>query len=419
MTPAPDEAIRQLLDRAPLKKLFKALAGEEVRVVGGAVRNALLGVEVADIDLAAAALPEVIAAKAEKAGLRVVPTGIEHGTLTIVFDDVHFEVTSLREDIETDGRRAKVRFGRDFEADALRRDFTVNALSVDAEGRLYDYTGGLKDLAERRIRFIGDPEKRIAEDFLRILRFFRFSAAYGAGPLDAAGFAACVALRAGLATLSRERIGAEMQKILIAPRCGPVVERMSKAGLLSFLGVAPWPARLLRLLDRKILLDCKTPDALLALAALALHSEADAERLTEALRLSNAQKRRLAAMAKVAALWHGADTAPKPSSLLEALFVHGAQAARDALALIQAESPAEPDDPAFLSADAFLRDTPAPKIPFGAPDLIARGVTPGPGLGAALKRLNASWISAGFPQEPQVVARMIDEAAGTAADETR
>ena len=147
MTPAPDEAIRQLLDRAPLQKLFMALAGEEVRVVGGAVRNALLGVEVADIDLAAAALPEVIAAKAEKAGLRVVPTGIEHGTLTLVFDDVHFEVTSLREDIETDGRRAKVRFGRDFEAYALRRDFTVNALSVDAEGKLYDYTGSLKDLA--------------------------------------------------------------------------------------------------------------------------------------------------------------------------------------------------------------------------------------------------------------------------------
>ena len=413
MTLAPDEAIRQLLDRAPLQKLFKALAGEEVRVVGGAVRNALLGVEVADIDLAAAAVPEVIAAKAEKAGLRAVPTGIEHGTLTIVFDDAHFEVTSLREDIETDGRRAKVRFGRDFEADARRRDFTVNALSVDAEGKLYDYTGGLKDLAERRIRFIGDAEKRIAEDFLRILRFFRFSAAYGAGPLDAAGFGACVALRAGLATLSRERIGAEMQKILIAPRCGPVVERMSGAGLLSFLGVAPWPARLQRFVDRK------TPDSLLALAALALHSEADAERLTEALRLSNAQKRRLAAMAVVAAAWHGADTAPEPSCLQEALFVHGAQAARDGLALIQAESCAEPDDEAFLQADHFLRDTPAPKIPVGASDLIARGVAQGPALGRALKRLNTLWIRAGFPQQPQVVAGLIDEAAGTADDEDR
>ncbi len=407
----PDDAIRRMLDRAPLQKLFRALAGEEVRVVGGAVRNALLGAEVADIDLAAAALPEVIAAKAEKAGLRVVPTGIAHGTLTLVIDGVPFEVTSLREDIETDGRRAKVRFGRDFEADALRRDFTVNALSIDAEGRLYDYTGGLKDLAERRIRFIGDPEKRIAEDFLRILRFFRFSAAYGAGPLDAAGFAACVALRAGIGTLSRERIGAEMQKILGLARCAPVIERMSKAGLLSFLGVAPWPARLRRFLDRQ------TPDALLALAALALHSEADAERLSEALRLSNAQKRRLAAMAKPAAAWHGADTAPGAPSLLEALFVHGAQAARDGLALIQAESPAAPDDPAFARADAFLRETPAPKIPFGAPDFIARGLSQGPRLGGALKRGQELWIRAGFPQEPQIVARLIDEAAGTATDQ--
>jgi poly(A) polymerase len=406
----PDDAIRQMLDRPPLRKLFRALAGEEVRVVGGAVRNALLGVEVADIDLAAAALPEVIAAKAEKAGLRVVPTGIEHGTLTIVVDGVPFEVTSLREDIETDGRRAKVRFGRDFEADALRRDFTVNALSVNAEGRLFDYTGGLKDLAERRIRFIGDPEKRIAEDYLRILRFFRFSAAYGAGPLDAAGFAACIALRAGIAALSRERIGAEMQKILGLARCGPVIERMSKAGLLSFLGVAPWPARLQRFLDRE------TPDALLALAALGLHSEADAERLSEALRLSNAQKRRLAAMAKPAASWHGAVTAPDAPSLLEALFVHGAQAARDGLALIQAESAAAPDDPAFARAEAFLRDTPTPKIPFAASDFIARGLSQGPGLGGALKRMQELWIRAGFPQDRQIVARLIDEATGTTAD---
>ncbi len=135
MTEDLEAALKPLLARPALQKLFKALEGEEVRVVGGAVRNALLGVEVADIDLAAAALPETIAEKARKAGLRVVPTGIEHGTLTIVFDGAHFEVTSLREDIETDGRRAKVRFGRDFEADALRRDFTVNALSVDARGQ--------------------------------------------------------------------------------------------------------------------------------------------------------------------------------------------------------------------------------------------------------------------------------------------
>ena len=405
--------MKPLLARPALQKLFKALEGEEVRVVGGAVRNALLGREIADIDLAAAALPETIAEKATKAGLRVVPTGIEHGTLTIVFDGTHFEVTSLREDIETDGRRARVRFGRDFEADALRRDFTVNAMSVDAQGRLCDYAGGLADLAARRIRFIGAPEKRIAEDFLRILRFFRFSAAYGEGPLDPAGLAACIALREGVATLSRERIGAEFLKTLTSARASLVIETMAHAGLLAFLPVAPWPARLRNYLGKG------KPEPLPALAALALHSEGDADRLAEALRLSNAHRRRLAAMAKAYVPWHGLAQPPGPAQLREALFVEGAQAARDALALVQAESGAPPDDPGFAGADAFLRDTPAPKLPFGANDLIRRGATQGAGLGAALKRLQALWIRAGFPQDPQTVARLIDEASAAASDKSR
>ena len=409
MTPkVSPEAIEKLIARPALQKLFKALKGEEVRVVGGAVRNALLGEEISDIDIATAALPQTIAEKAAKAGLRVVPTGIDHGTLTLVFDKTHFEVTSLREDVETDGRRAKVRFGRDFAADALRRDFTVNALSVDANGGLYDYTGGLEDLAARRIRFIGEPEKRIAEDFLRILRFFRFSASYGAGPLDAPGFKACIAMRAGIATLSRERLGAETLKILAAKRAGFVIEAMAGAGLLSYLRVAPWPARMRRL--AAILTLRKISDPLLALAALALHSEADADRLAESLRLSNAQKRRLGAIAKVCSAWHGLAAAPETEWLREALFLHGAPAARDGLALIQAESGAAPDDPGFLRADAFLRDTPAPKPPFAAADLIARGVAQGAGLGGALKYLQRLWIRAGFPQDPQVVAQLMDEA---------
>jgi tRNA nucleotidyltransferase/poly(A) polymerase len=416
-TDVSQQAIDRLLARPPLRRLFKAFSGEEIRVVGGAVRNALLGEAIADIDIAAAALPEVIAEKARKAGLRVVPTGVEHGTLTLVFDGTHFEVTSLREDVETDGRRAKVRFGRDFAADALRRDFTVNALSVDASGKLYDYTGGLEDLAARRIRFIGAPEQRIAEDFLRILRFFRFSAAYGAGALDAEGFAACIALRAGIAHLSRERIGAETLKIVAAKRAGFVVQAMSGAGLLGYLRIAPWPARMQRL--AAILAARQTADPLLALAALALHSEADAERLGEGLRLSNAQKRRLARMAKAGAAWHGAPRAPEPALLREALFLHGAPAARDALALIQAESGAPPDDAGFSGADAFLRDTPAPTPPFAASDFLARGLAQGAELGEALKRLQALWIRAGFPREPHVVARLIDEARVLPAAESR
>ncbi|MGP0104555.1 MAG: CCA tRNA nucleotidyltransferase, partial [Rhodoblastus sp.] len=173
--------IRLLLDRPALKKVFSALDGVETRVVGGAVRNALLGEPIADIDLAVAAPPEIVVEKAGRAGLRAVPTGIDHGTVTLVVDGAHFEVTSLREDVATDGRRAKVRFGEDFAADAQRRDFTINALSVDARGEIFDYVGGLDDLARRRVRFIGDPRRRIMEDYLRILRFFRFSACYGAG----------------------------------------------------------------------------------------------------------------------------------------------------------------------------------------------------------------------------------------------
>ncbi len=418
MTDAMRAAIDRLLARPEARKIFAALDGDgdEIRIVGGAVRNALLGEEVADMDIAATALPEAVAARAKKAGFRVVPTGVEHGSLTLVGDGAHFEVTSLREDVETDGRRAKVRFGRDFRADALRRDFTINALSVDARGHIYDYVGGLDDLSARRVRFIGAPEQRIAEDYLRILRFFRFSAYYGAGPLDASGLAACIALRAGLGGLSRERIGAEMLKILAAPRKNGVVEIMAQAGLLAFLGVAPWPARHAKM--AAILAARGIGDPVLALAALALHGESDADILAEALRLSKAQKRRLEAMARVAAAWHGAQKPPPPAQLREALFLHGSGAARDGLALVQAESGAAPDDADFFSADRFLRDTPAPSMPFAASDLSAKGVARGPKLGAALKRLQALWIRAGFPQDPQKIAELID-AAAAGPDESR
>lgn len=411
------EALRALLDRPGLHKVFAALEDSEVRVVGGAVRNALLGEPVADIDLAAAALPQDVADKAARAGLRVIPTGIDHGTLTLIADGAHFEITSLREDVETDGRRARVRFGGDFAADALRRDFTINALSVDANGELYDYVGGLDDLARRRVRFIGDAGQRIAEDYLRILRFFRFSAWYGGGALDPEGLAACIARRAGIASLSRERLGAEMLKILAAPRAADVIGTMSRAGLLAFLGIAPWPARSTALIAI-VASRGAGADALLALAALALHSEADSDHLAECLRLSRAQKRRLAVMAKAAARWHGATAAPAPAQLREQLFLHGAGSARDGLALVQAESGVASDDPDWLAADAFLRDTPAPKLPFAASDLIARGVKQGAGLGDALKRLQASWIRAGFPQDPKQVAALIDEACESGAQKS-
>jgi tRNA nucleotidyltransferase/poly(A) polymerase len=200
-------AALSMLDDPRLATLFAALSktGAETRVVGGAVRDALLGLPPHEIDLATTALPDAVLAAARDAGLKGVPTGIEHGTVTIVVAGTPFEVTTLREDVETDGRFAKVRFGGDFEQDAKRRDFTINALSLSFDGEIHDYTGGLADIEARRIRFIGDAATRIREDYLRILRFFRFNASHGEGPFDREGLHESIVARENLSRLSRER----------------------------------------------------------------------------------------------------------------------------------------------------------------------------------------------------------------------
>src|ERR1700751_5892434 len=202
------------LQSGPTARVLELLNsnGEEARVVGGAVRNALLKIPIGDIDIATTALPAEVMRRAKAAGIKSVPTGIEHGTVTLVVDAQPFEVTTLREDTETFGRKAKVAFGRDWVADAQRRDFTINGLSVDAHGVVHDHVGGLDDIAAKRVRFIGDPEQRIAEDYLRILRFFRFHAAHGAGEPDRAGYLACIGGRAGLALVSGVTPGIELWK---------------------------------------------------------------------------------------------------------------------------------------------------------------------------------------------------------------
>src|ERR1700753_4030079 len=210
----PDDA--PWLCPGPAARVLALLGGEgsEARVIGGAVRNALLGAPIGDIDIATTALPAEAMRRAKAAGIKSVPTGIEHGTVTLVVDGQPFEVTTLREDTETFGRKAKVAFGRDWVADAQRRDFTINGLSVDADGVVHDHVGGFDDIVARRVRFIGDPNQRIAEDYLRILRFFRFHAAHGAGEPDRAGYLACIGGRAGLATLSAERVRMELIKLM-------------------------------------------------------------------------------------------------------------------------------------------------------------------------------------------------------------
>src|SRR5947209_8923297 len=274
----PDRAIATLFESRRVLDLLELLNGDgdETRIVGGAVRNSLLGLPTGDVDLATTALPASVIARAKAAGFKPVPTGIEHGTVTVVVRGRPIEVTTLRQDIATDGRRATVRFGRDFAEDARRRDFTVNALSVSADRALHDPVGGLPDLKAGRIRFIGDPSQRIREDYLRILRFFRFHAAYGVGPLDCAGLDAAIAEREGLAVLSAERIRAEIMKFVIARRTGEVAQEISDAGFFErvFGGMA-YPV----LFERVTQIERTADDAVLRLGALAVSVREDAERL--------------------------------------------------------------------------------------------------------------------------------------------
>jgi poly(A) polymerase len=403
---------RGLLEKGPLALALQALngGGEETRLVGGAVRDLALGLPLGDFDLATTAQPDVVMKRARRAGFGVALTGLKHGTVTLIVDGAPIETTTLREDVETDGRHAKVRFGRDFSQDARRRDFTINALSLGSDGIIHDYVEGLADLAARRVRFIGDARARIREDFLRSLRFFRFSAGYSEGPLDAEGFRAAIEERAGLARLSRERIRAEMMKLLKARRAGAVVRQCAEAGLLGALvGGAVYPARLERLIAVESA-RAAPPDTLLRLAALGAIVTEDAERLRDRLRLSNAEHERLANAASALEALHGINTAPALGDLRALLFERRRVAAQDALTLAHVESRASPDDRGFASAFRFLSDTPEPTLPFTGADIVARGIAQGQGVGAMLKRLQALWIRAGFPKEPEQLARLLDEA---------
>ncbi len=254
--------------------------GEEARVVGGAVRNALIGSPIHEIDVATTAVPEEVVRRVQAAGFKAVPTGIEHGTVTVVVDGHPFEVTTLRRDVETYGRHAKVAFGRDWKADAERRDFTINALSATRDGAVYDYVGGLADLAARRVRFIGEPKQRIEEDYLRVLRFFRFHAAYGSSEHpDAAGLAACIAGREGLDKLSRERVRMETMKLVVAPHAVPTLIAMTDAGLLlRVLGGVSYLASFENMAKVEAAIGLKA-DPVRRLGALAVAVAEDAERL--------------------------------------------------------------------------------------------------------------------------------------------
>ena len=396
------------LRAGPASRVLKLLNadGEEARVVGGAVRNALLRLPIDEVDIATTALPEEVSRRARAAGIKCVPTGVEHGTVTLVVDAKPFEVTTLREDTETFGRKAKVAFGRDWERDAERRDFTINGLSVDAEGCVHDYVGGLEDIAARRVRFIGEPSMRIAEDYLRILRFFRIHAAYGAGDPDRAGYLACIGGRAGLTNLSAERIRAEILKLMVADGAVGSVQAMVEGGLLLpiFGGVAyTGPFAAVLSIEQALGL---APDPIRRLGALAVAVTEDARRVASRLRLSNAETKTLDSMGHRWWRLAGMDEA----RARRRLYRLGEERYRDRLILAWARSGERSDDPSWRELATLPARWAAPKFPLKAADFLARGIAEGPELGRALALAEDAWLAAEFPLERSSLDAIADQA---------
>jgi len=400
----PSLANAEWLAEPAVRQIFAILegSGESARVIGGAVRNALMGVPVRDIDFATTATPDRVTALAEAAGIKAVPTGIDHGTVTLVIAGRGFEVTTLREDIDTDGRRAVVRFGRDWEADARRRDFTVNALSVGSDGTLRDPVGGYPDIVARRIRFIGDPATRIAEDRLRILRLFRFHAEYGEGAIDSAGLSAAIRAREGLRELSAERIGQEMRRIVVAPRAVEMATLMQESGILPVvLGGVAYLAQFAKAVRAAAAAGAPVVAAT-RLASLCCRIEEDALRITERLRLANAERDRILAMLAAVRAF---SPFPEERAARRALYEHGVQAFRDGVFHGFAWSTAPPG-PAWKELYHLPDRWTAPVFPLGGRDVISEG-TRGPAVGVLLRAVEAWWIDQDFaPDEAALRSRL-------------
>jgi poly(A) polymerase len=398
------------LQSPAISKVFAALAegGAEARVVGGAVRNALIDRPVKEVDIATTAPPDEVTRLALAAELGAHPTGIAHGTITVVADKQPFEVTTLRRDVETDGRHATVAFTTSWDEDAARRDFTINALYCAPDGTLYDPVGGLDDLRKRRVRFIGSPEARIREDFLRILRFFRFNAEYGNGHLDPAGLDATITLKDGLSLLSAERIRSEMLKLLAAPAAVNVLNVMYDSGILQLiLRTRLEPDRIARLAAIEAALG-EAPDPLTRLAALAVVQPGDAAFLAEQLKLSNAEASKLG----VAATGDpGLDPASPETTARAALYKLGPEAFRRATRLAWARSGASPNASDWRARTLLPDRWKAPAMPFSGSDVLALGIAPGPAVGNVLQAFERWWIESDFPSDAERQSRVLKELA--------
>ena len=406
--PLPSLAGAAFLRQPRLAAVVGALekAGGRACVVGGSVRDALIGRPVREVDIATTLTPHDASRACLQAGLKAVPTGIEHGTVTVICDGMPFEVTTLRRDVRTDGRRAVVAFTADWAEDASRRDFTMNALYAALDGTVFDPVGGYRDLAARRVRFIGDARARIREDYLRILRLFRFHAEFGRGDPDAAGLAAAAELASGLAGLSRERVRQELMRLLDAPGAAPAVAAMERSGIFAALGLAsPHVERFAALKATGRMRAGE--DAVLALAALLLaprHGR-DAEALAARLRLARDETRRLAALEG----WEGVSPALGGKERAELCYRAGGGAARDRALLAWAACGAPADDAGWGALVDFTETWTSPEFPLKGRDLLRLGIARGPALGRALAALESHWIESGFaPDRQALLARARD-----------
>jgi poly(A) polymerase len=387
--------------------------GGEGRVAGGAVRNSLMGLPVADVDIATTLKPETVVGRAKAAGIKAVPTGIEHGTVTLVIDGKPFEVTTLRRDVATDGRRAEVAFGTDWQTDAERRDLTINALYATADGTVIDLVNGLSDIESRMVRFIGDAATRIAEDHLRILRFFRFFALYGSGRPDAEGLKACARAKGSLGKLSAERVWSETKKLLAAPDPGRALLWMRQAGVLTEIlpesekwGIDALPG----LVDAEKAFGWQ-PDALLRLAAIVPPDRERLRGLAERLRLSKTE-------AAVLDQWASApEIAPKlaETAFERLLYRNGLQGLtiRLKLALASARAKGLGDADALAFAGLCQRllakaeKWQKPSFPLNGADVLATGLAAGPKVGALLGTIEDEWVAGNFHEgRAKLLARL-------------
>jgi poly(A) polymerase len=375
--------------REDLARLVAVLGPGMARYVGGAVRDTLLGLEVKDIDLATPLPPAEVQARLDAARIGHVPTGIAHGTITAILKGGPVEITTLRRDVSTDGRRATVAFSDDWREDAARRDFTINALYADpASGEIADWFGGLADLAARRVRFIGDARARIREDHLRILRYFRFQARFGSQPADAEAESACAELAATLKGLSRERIGMEMLNLLALPDPGPTVARMAALGVLAHVLPEGDPEALARLVAEEARQDV-AGDPIRRLAALLPADRGLAEQVASRFRLSGAQKKRLVSAA-------GRDGAESDARALA--YRLGMVEALDRLLLAGADT-------------GPLRGWTVPAFPLKGGDIVAQGIKAGPQVARTLRAVEDRWVAEGFPGPARVRELLVEQLA--------